>query len=74
MFVIVQNSYFDENDFSNNPIKKLIKQYQFATTYNESTVYYGLLSRNEVSLQDSLLWGQPKNKSFVESRVDYVVN
>jgi hypothetical protein len=39
MYFVIQNSYFDTNDFSENPIKKSLKPYIVTANYNESHYY-----------------------------------
>lgn len=59
MYVVMENSYFDDKDFSNNPIKKFLKPYYYTAKNNTGNYYYMLLSKNDVILNDHMLFGSP---------------
>ncbi len=45
------------------------------TSKNDTSFYYYmLLSQNEVTLDDSMVFGNTKKKNFLETRVDYTIS
>ena len=42
--VVLQNQYFEDSEFLENPIKTFLKPYYFSGTYNKSAYNYLLLS------------------------------
>ena len=67
----MQDSYFKDDDFSGDPIKKYLKPYYFNAKANASMYYYMLVSQNQVILNDNALYGDPNYKSYIETRVEY---
>eukprot|EP00347_Sterkiella_histriomuscorum_P008262 403345754 len=74
LYYVIQNSYFDQNDFSEDPIKKFLKPYFITSQFNTSQSYYFLLSKNEATLRDSWLLDDTQQKTYIETRVDYMNN
>ncbi len=74
LYFVIENSYFDENDFSGEPIKRYMKPYYLTSLNDTSFYYYMLISKNDVTLNDNLLFGAPVSKSFIETRIDYKVS
>lgn len=58
LYLVFENSFFDEFHYDVDPIKKYLKPYYLTTKNNSSLQYYMLLSRNEVTLSDYLLYGE----------------
>lgn len=73
LYFVVENTYFDENDFSANPIKRYKKPYYLTSLNDTSFYYYMLISKNDVVLNDNLLYGSTVHQSFIETRIDYHV-
>lgn len=45
------------------------------TSLNDTSFYYYMLiSKNDVTLNDNLLFGSTVTKSFIETRIDYKVS
>ena len=74
LFWVVQNSYFKDDDFTDDPIKPYLKPYYLVTVFNQSQYYYMLLSQNKVTLNDNPVFSTPVEKTYVETRIDYQVN
>jgi hypothetical protein len=73
LYFVIENSYFDTLEYSDNPIKKYLKPYYLTSRNNTSFYYYMLISQNEVTLSDTLLLGSKKEATFIETRVDYQI-
>lgn len=48
-----------------------MKPYFLNSQFNHSIYYYMQISKNDVVLQDSKLYGSPTNTYYLETRVDY---
>ncbi len=74
LYLIVQNSFFDDEDFNENPIKYYNKPYYMTSQYNRSVYYYMQISENEASHYDSMLFEWEEKKDYyVETKIDYPV-
>ena len=73
LWLIVQNTNFDVNDFSDNPIHKSNKPYYLTSFANKSVYYYMQVSQNDVIMQDNMIYGSSNYASFVETKVNYDV-
>ncbi|CDW75886.1 UNKNOWN [Stylonychia lemnae] len=71
LFVVVQNSFFDQDNFSDNLIKTSLKPYFLSPSYNQSHSYLFLLSKNLVQLRDSMFYSEIVEKQYIETRLDY---
>ena len=67
----LQNSYFKDDEFEDNPINFILKSYYFSAFQNQSQYYYMLLSKNEVAMYDSPIFNQASHESYIETKVDY---
>jgi isoleucyl-tRNA synthetase len=65
MWLVVQNSYFKDDDFSENPIKTYNKIYRLTSIYNTSQYNYMQLSVNNVTMKDGAILGGVREGSFV---------
>ncbi len=68
---MVENSYFKDQDFSANPVKKYLKSYSFQALDNQSLYYYMMVSENDVYTNDYKLFGKEKFFTYVETRMEY---
>ena len=59
LFWVVQNSYFKDDEFVDNPIKAYLKPYYLVTVFNQSQYYYMLISQNKVTLNDNPIFSTP---------------
>ena len=57
LHLVVEDSYFKDEDFSENPIKKFLKSYAFQTLEGQSLYYYIKISENDVYTSDFKLFG-----------------
>ncbi|CDW87692.1 UNKNOWN [Stylonychia lemnae] len=73
LYFVVENSYFDETDYSNNAVKKFLKPYYLTSKNNTSMYYYMLISQNEINKQDNLFLENSELDTFLETRIDYSV-
>ena len=71
MNILFKNSYFKDSAFEADPIKYFLKRYDFASTFNKSTYYYMLLSKNQVELHDSPLLDTVKTEYSIDTRIEY---
>ncbi|CDW88164.1 UNKNOWN [Stylonychia lemnae] len=71
LYVVVQNSFFDQDNFSDNSIKTSLKPYFLTPSNNQSHSYLFLLSKNQVQLRDSMFYGEIQQKEYIETRLDY---
>jgi hypothetical protein len=70
----VQNSYFDDAEYNETPIKTYFKPYYLTSRHTTSLYYYMLISENQVKLYDNWIGlGAPNRMSYIETRVDYSV-
>jgi len=56
MTLVLQNSNFKDDDFSDKPIKKYLKTYYLTSTFNTSTYIYMALSLNDVTMNNGILF------------------
>jgi hypothetical protein len=57
LYFVIQNSYFDSSDFSENPIVKTFKPYFISSALtNLSIFYYVPLSFNDALINDNILF------------------
>ena len=73
LYFVAENSYFDQTEFTVNPIKKFLSPYYLTSYNNTSQYYYMLLSKNDVSISSSLIYKQYEQTSFVETRMNYKI-
>jgi hypothetical protein len=71
LYLVVENSYFNDKDFSDNPIKKYLKSYSFQALDYQSIYYYMMISENDVYSSDYKLFGEEKFYHYVETRMEY---
>jgi hypothetical protein len=71
LYLVVQNSYFKDEEFDGNPIKKFLKPYILTSSFNTSNYQYMLVSENNVTMHNNKFFGKPVQDSFIETRVDY---
>ncbi len=71
LYFVAENSFFDEKDFGPDPIKRYKKPYYLTSLNDTSFYYYMLISKNDVTMNDNLLYGDTVSKSFIETRIDY---
>ncbi|CDW83536.1 UNKNOWN [Stylonychia lemnae] len=74
MYFVAENSYFDENDYGSESVKKFLKPYYLTSKNATSKYYYMLLSQNEIIKQDNLLLDEEVNDKFIETKIDYSVD
>ncbi|CDW71381.1 UNKNOWN [Stylonychia lemnae] len=74
IYFVVRNSYFDENDYGDESVKKFLKPYYLTSKNGTSKYYYMLLSQNEIIKQDNLLLEQEVNDKFIETKIDYSID
>ncbi|CDW81876.1 UNKNOWN [Stylonychia lemnae] len=72
LFVVVQNSFFDQEAFDSSIIRASLKPYFLSPSFNKSHSYLFLLSKNQVKLQDSMFYGDTQEKQFIDTRLDYL--
>lgn len=73
LYLIIENTYFKDDDFSEDPIKPYNKPYYLTSSYNRSVYYYMQVSENAVELTDSWFYGTTSSTSYIETRLDYSV-
>lgn len=72
MYFVILNSYFQTDDFSENPIKEYYKPYELTTfSSTVSSNYFLQLSLNYAILNDGMFISNQRNLTFVETRMDY---
>jgi hypothetical protein len=71
LFLVVENSYFNDNDFTDVPIKKFLKSYSFQALEHQSMYYYMMISENDVYTSDFKLFGNEKFYTYVDTRMEY---
>jgi hypothetical protein len=59
LYFVILNSYFDINDFSDNPIKKYLKPYYVTSSSNQAHYYYLALSLNTASVNNNFFYSSP---------------
>ncbi|CDW80648.1 UNKNOWN [Stylonychia lemnae] len=74
LYFVVENSYFDENDYGKESVKKFLKPYYLTSKNGTSKYYYMLLSQNEIIKQDNLLLDEVVNDKFIETKIDYSID
>jgi hypothetical protein len=63
LYLLMENSFFDEKHFDDNYIKKYLKPYYLNSFYNKSVYYYMTLLQNKIEMNDNIFY------SFDEPRV-----
>lgn len=71
LHLVVENSYFKDQDFSANPVKKYLKSYSFQALDNRGLYYYMMVSENDVYTHDYKLFGKEKSYTYVETRIEH---
>lgn len=72
LYFIIENSYFDISDFSENPVKKYLEPYYVVSSYNQSHYYMVSLSLNQILLDDNYAYSSGlKNLTSVNTHIDY---
>ncbi|TNV81156.1 hypothetical protein FGO68_gene1145 [Halteria grandinella] len=75
LYLLMENSYFDESNFDGDYIKKFLKPYYLTSLYNQSIYYYMTLSQNKIQMNDNIFYSfnEPRLAQTFETQIDYNV-